>query len=345
MRVAIHRREGEKVHSGSWSDAWGNWCKSNEVKYEYVDCLALKSLDVLHDYDILLYHFGNYVYNDMKHARSVLYSAKQMGLKVFPDFPDAWHFDDKIAESFLLKSIGAPIPDSHVFFSKKEFYAWLDDQGEFPVVAKLKSGSGSHNVKMLNSREDAEKYASVMFGKGFSSSPNPVFKASSNIRSARSFSEFKRRFKRIPEFLMTMKRSSEFENEKGYVYLQEFVENPGYDIKVAVVGEKVSYFVRRVRSGDFRASGGADFYYDRSHVPDNVVESALGVAKKLGMQCMGFDYVVDSETGQGLIVEMSYGFAHKAVIGAGGHWNAKGQWIEEPLNAPAEILENMLAGQ
>src|SRR5690554_3848715 len=160
----------------------------------------------------------------MKHARSILYAAKAMGLKVFPDFSDVWHFDDKIAESFLLDSVGAPIPGYHAFFSHNEFRAWLESHGKFPIVAKLKSGSGSHNVKMLNSREDAEKYASVMFGKGFSSSPNPVFKASSNIRSARSFSEFKRRFKRIPEFLMTMKRSSEFENEKGYVYLQEFVE-------------------------------------------------------------------------------------------------------------------------
>ena len=281
----------------------------------------------------------------MKHARSVLYSAKQMGLKVFPDFADCWHFDDKIAENFLLDAVSAPVPRYSVFFSKEEFNDWMEGDPEFPVVAKLKTGSGSHNVKMLESKKDADSYSAVMFGKGFSPSPNPVFKATSNIRSARSYKEFIARFKRIPEFFMTLRRSSEFEDEKGYVYLQEFIKNPGYDLKVAVVGQKVSYFARRVRSGDFRASGGADFYYDQDHVPENVVVSALQVSKTLGMQCMGFDYVVDSESSKGLIVEMSYGFSYKAVIGAGGHWNARGKWIEEPLNAPAEILENMLTGK
>lgn len=342
MRVAIHRRVGVKTHTGLWTHAWEKFCLDKTIDYELVDCFSPGAIRLLKDFDVLLFHFENYVYNDMKHARSILYSAKKMGLKIFPDFSDCWHFDDKIAESILLDAISAPVPEYFIFFSKDDFSKWLENSPKFPVVAKLKAGSGSHNVKMLNTLEDAKKYSSIMFGKGFSSSPNPFYKASSNIKSVKSISEFKKRFKRIPEFLRTLRQSSEFEKEKGYVYLQEFVDNPGYDIKVVVVGDKVSYFVRRVRPGDFRASGGADFYYDRAHVPMNVVESALAVSKRLGVQCMGYDYVVDQSTGKGLIVEMSYGFSHKAVLGAGGHWDSNFEWIEEPLNAPEEIIKNML---
>ena len=43
-----------------------------------------------------------------------------MGLKVFPDFNTSWHFDDKIAETYLLQSISAPIPQSYIFYNYED---------------------------------------------------------------------------------------------------------------------------------------------------------------------------------------------------------------------------------
>jgi hypothetical protein len=59
---------------------------------------------------------------------------------------------------------------------------------------------------------------------------------------------------------------------------------------------------------------------------------------------MGYDYVVDRRTGKGVIVEISYGFSHTALISAGGFWDRNGVWHNEALNAPHEVLRNMLAG-
>jgi hypothetical protein len=48
----------------------------------------------------------------------------------------------------------------------------------------------------------------------------------------------------------------------------------------------------------------------------------------MGSLCMGFDFVVDRDSGVGGIVEMSYGFSHTAVLPAGGYWAEAGEWVE-----------------
>ena len=57
---------------------------------------------------------------------------------------------------------------------------------------------------------------------------------------------------------------------------------------------------------------------------------------------MGYDYVVNKETGEGVIVEMSYGFSHEAIMASGGYYDRNLRWHDEPLNAPKELLDNLI---
>jgi glutathione synthase/RimK-type ligase-like ATP-grasp enzyme len=312
------------------------------VPYELVDCLSLGALERLRAFDILLWHFSNYDLTDMMHARSILYAGKEMGLGVFPDFPDAWHFDDKIAQAYVLHALGAPTPRWWVFYAQRELEEWLEGTVDFPVVAKLRTGSGSHNVRLLRSSSEVRLYARRMFGRGLDPSPSLLFKTTSNVRSSRTWMDVKARARRIPEFLRTRSRARTFPKERGYVFVQEFVPNEGFDLKIVVVAGKVSFLVRRVRKNDFRASGGGDLFYERDLVPDGAIRSARETARAMGSLCVGFDYVVHRDTGEAKIVEMSYGFSHEAVLPAGGYWNEAGEWIAEPLNAPEEILKALL---
>lgn len=133
-----------------------------------------------------------------------------------------------------------------------------------------------------------------------------------------------------------------FPNEKGYVYLQEFVPNDGFDMKVVVVGDKCSGLYRPIRSHDFRASGGGEVLYDKSLFTKDLIKSAFATADALGPKCVGFDYVIDKNTGKGVIVEMSYGFSRTAVMGMNGYFDRNCVWHDEILNAPKELLKNML---
>ena len=346
MKVAIYKDSQRVTHSTNWANVWADYCQDNNIDYEFLDLFRCDPIEKLKDFQILLWHFDQYNHAEMLEARSILFSAKKMGLKVFPDYNDIWHFDDKIAEMYLLQSINAPIPKSYVYYDYK-FVKRAVDEGNFifPIVAKLRSGSGSHNVKLIKTKRSLWSYASKMFSKGINPAPSIFYKTTSNIRSSHNKQQFLNKMKRIPEFFRTLSNARRLPREKDYVYLQEFIPNDGFDMKVVVVGDKCTFIVRPVRSHDFRASGGGEVFFDKKYFNKQVIESAFKVADALGSQCMGFDYVVNKETGEGMIVEMSYGFSHQAVMTSNGYYDRDLNWHDEPLNAPAEILINMIGDE
>lgn len=342
MKVLINQRPGLQ-HSTSWSNPWEEYLKENNIQYDKVDLFAVEAIETLKKYDVLLWHFGQYSLVDMLEARSILYSAKMLGLKVFPDYCDAWHFDDKVAEMYALQAVGAPIPKSQVYYSITTLRKALEDgKIDFPIVAKLRTGSGSHNVKLIHNEGHLLRYAKIMFGKGFKPAPSLIYKTTSNIRSSHDKAAFLAKLKRAPEFIRTRRNAKKFPNEKGYVYLQEFIPSDGFDMKVVVVGDKLSGLYRPIRSHDFRASGGGEVLYNKDMFTENIIRSAFATADAIGFKCVGFDYVVDNRTGEGKIVEMSYGFSHTAVMGMGGWFDRNCQWHEGALNAPKELLKNLL---
>ena len=343
MKVLIHQSSGPQ-HSTIWNNPWEEYLKENSIPYDKVDLFAVDAIETLKNYNVLLWHFGQYGWTDMMEARSILYSAKMLGLKVFPDFHDAWHFDDKVAEMYALQAVGAPIPKSQVYYGMGNLKKALQEgKMDFPIVAKLRTGSGSHNVKLIHNQSQLLHYARRMFGRGYDPAPSLLYKTSSNIRSSHNKATFLAKLKRAPEFLRTRRSAKQFPNEKGYVYLQEFIPSDGYDMKIVVVGDKLSGLYRPIRSHDFRASGGGEVLYDKEKFTDNIIRSAFAAADAIGFKCVGFDYVVDNRTGEGKIVEMSYGFSHTAVMGMGGWFDRDCNWHEGALNAPAELLKNLLA--
>ena len=343
MRIAILYDEQEKLHSTNWSLVWKEYCEENNIFYKIINPYKIGVINKLMDFDIILWHYSNYSFKDMLMAKNILNTLEDQGKKVFPSFKDAWHFDDKLAETYLLESINAPIPKSFYYYNLNDLEEAINAKEiGFPIIAKLRNGSGSHNVKKVDSAEELIQYGKKMFTSGLSSAPSLMYKASSNIKSSKSLKTFVNRAKRIPEFLKSLANAKKFNIERGYVYLQEFVPNDGYDLKIVVVGDKLSYIGRNIRQGEFRASGGGDLFYDSSKVTKNVIDSAFKTTNSLGFKCMGYDYVVDSKTGEGKIIEISYGFSHQAVLEARGHFDKEGKWYDEPLNAPIEILKNLL---
>lgn len=340
MKIAILFDQNEKLHSTNWSHAWVDYCEKNKLNYEIINPYKNGVIPQLMGFDLILWHYSNYSFKDMLIAKNILFTLEDRGKKVFPSFRDAWHFDDKLAETYLLESINAPIPKSYYFYDSISLENEISNL-KFPIIAKLRNGSGSHNVKKIESADALRSYAKKMFTSGLNSAPNLLYKASSNIKSSKSLKTFINRAKRIPEFLRTLSNAKKFNVERGYVYLQEFIPNDGYDLKIVVVGDKLSFIGRNIREGEFRASGGGSLFYDRNKVTKNVIDSAFKTSDLLGFQCMGYDYVVNRENGEGIIIEISYGFSHQALLEAGGYYDRDGVWYDEPLNVPNEIIKNL----
>lgn len=346
MKIAILFDKSKKAHSSNWSFSWIEYCEVNNVDFEIVNPYNIGVVNYLLDFDIILWHFSHYVHTDVLMAKNILFTLETSGKNVFPSIKDSWHFDDKLAETYLLESINAPIPDSFYYYSLEDVKKSIGSKMmKFPIIAKLRNGSGSHNVKLIKTKEEMYGYSKIMFTKGLDSAPSLLHKTSSNIKTSKNLKTFIKRAKRIPEFLRSLANAKKFNKEKGYVFLQEFIPNEGFDLKVVVVGDKLSFIGRKIRKGDFRASGGGSLFYDKSKVSKDIIDSAFKISDELNFSCMGYDYVINSRNGKGLIVEISYGFSHQALLDAKGYFDRSGNWHDEPMNAPVEIVNQLINAQ
>ena len=333
--LAQKRKENTNIES------WEDYLTKNNIPWEYLDCYRSDIIEQLPKYSALLWHYSNFVNADLMEAQNILNVASNMGLRVYPDYHTAWHFDDKIAEMYAFQSANAPIPKSWVFYEMEKCIKWLTSEAKYPIIAKLRRGSGSNNVKLLHNPLEAIRYTKKMFSKGYSPAQSLIYKTYSKVQSTHNWSTFVKRFKQIPNFLKARKYGKGMPAERGYCYFQEYIENDGFDLKVAVVNGKCSFLSRNVRKGDFRASGGGDIYYPKELISEQIIKSAFDVADALKMQCVGFDYVINSATGEGLIIEMCHGFDADAIYGCGGYWDKDLLWHEEPLNVKVETLKAM----
>jgi glutathione synthase/RimK-type ligase-like ATP-grasp enzyme len=66
-------------------------------------------------------------------ARHVIASAEKMSITVYPNSQSCWHFDDKIAQKFLLESIGAPLVPTYVIYTPQAACQWIHNTS-FPKV-------------------------------------------------------------------------------------------------------------------------------------------------------------------------------------------------------------------
>lgn len=324
-------------------ETWEDWLDAHSIPWEYVDCYGSDIIKRLPKYSVLLWHYSNFVNPDLMEAQNILNIASEMGLVVYPDYHTGWHFDDKIAEMYALQSVDAPIPNSWVFYELDKCNKWLENKAKYPLVAKLRRGSGANNVKLLRNVREAKRYAKRMFGRGYSPTQKILYKTYSKIQSTHDWKTLVHRIKQVPNFLRAREHGKGMPIEKGYCYFQEFIVNDGYDLKVAVVGDKCCAVHRSIRKGDFRASGGGNTTFRKEFVTQQIIKSAFDTADKLKMQTVGFDYVVSKDTHQGKIIEMCFGNGvADETFEAGGYWDRDLVWHDEPLNVKTEFLERII---
>lgn len=340
--VAIVKSDFHDNHSSSWGKVWIDLCNEKRITYKLIDWRSMGSFEELASHDIVMWHYSHYSSDEMLFALSILSALKERGCRVFPDISDSFHFDDKVAQAYLLQALQIDTPVNYALHSMKSVKEWIEKVGTFPVVAKLRTGSGSNNVILISDKNELKNYAVKMFGKGLDSKPSIFFKLESNLKSTKSLKEMFRRLKRVPEFIFSRKNASSLTQEKGYVYLQEFIDGVNYDLKIAVVKDKLSFVARGTRPGEFRASGGGSLFYDKSLLDRSMIKAAFKAYDALNSDCTGLDMIKDPKTDKPVILEVSYGFSHEAQLGAEGYFDRDCIWHEKPFNPPKALLENII---
>ena len=318
MKLAIHNGRDKQI---SWNTRWVDFCERNNIPYIGVDCYAPDIIDTLKRERVthLMWAFSLALPKDHIMAKSVMTAANAMGVKTFPNFQSSWHFEDKIAQKYLLEAV---------------------ETARYPLVAKLRKGAGSKNVVLLHDIKETRKYIKKMFGKGFNPAPSM-----STVTKQKSSEIIKKGKKMSPKtffrkFISFMQRRKLFAKERGYVYFQEFLPGNTNDLRIAVVGNRIWGFYRGVRKNDFRASGSGIIDYE-TPIPIEMVKESFNITKRLGTQSLCFDYV-QAPDGSYKIVEMCYGYVSEAIFKCKGYWDSSMTFHEEHLMPDQCILEDFI---
>ena len=323
----------------SFSERWINYCEEKNISYKLVNCYKNDIIAQLDDCDALMWHFHHASPKDFLFAKQLLYSVKDSGKKVFPNFNTMWHFDDKVGQKYLLESTGAPLVSSYVFYSKKEALSWAK-QTDFPKVFKLRGGAGSQSVKLVKTRADAKALINRAFGRGFSQ-----YDAWLNLKERiRKYRKGKTTLFDVVKGIIRLGYTTEFSRirgkETGYIYFQNFIPNNDSDIRVIVIDQKAFAIKRMVRENDFRASGSGTILYNKELLDIDTIKLSIETAAKLKSQCVAFDFVY--ENAKPLIVEISYGFSAAGYDDCPGYWDKNLNWHEGTFNPYGWMVDMLI---
>lgn len=245
-----------------------------------------------------------------------------MGIKCFPSWETSWHYDDKIKQAYLLKAHGYPVCESYVFYHKEKAKEWLQN-ARFPLIFKLKSGSGSYNVRLINSKRQALRLIRKSFRKGINQNKIGFYYRlkTFNFNPTRIIRYYAIKFRNV---LIGKDPHPFWQRQKNYILFQKFMPGNSYDTRVQVTGNRAFAFIRYNRKNDFRASGSNNWSLDHENIDMRFVSMALEISKKLKFQSMAYDFIYD-EKGNPAIVEISYCYGDYPEFSTG-YWDEKLKW-------------------
>lgn len=321
MKIAVHPTPG------SYSDQWLEYFRRQGIETKTVNGLASDIVAQLADCDGLMWHWAHWDYRAIRMARQLALSLDMAGKKVFPDWKTCWHYDDKIGQKYLLEGLKAPLVPSFIAYDKAEAMAWIE-AAEFPKVFKLRRGAGSSNVVLVRTRNQARALVRQAFGRGFPPINRRVLfmdrlwhvKRDHNLRSLVGLG------KGLARLAVPTKLERNSPREKGYAYFQDFVPDNDFDNRIVVIGDRAFGIRRMVRANDFRASGSGVLKHARDKVDLEAVKISFDLTRKVGAQCLAFDFVFDG--GRPRLLEISYAFLQSGYKDCPGYWDKDLAWHE-----------------
>lgn len=331
--IAIHK-------TGSFAKRWIEYCKANDISYKVVNAYDNDIILQIKNCDAFMWHHDHGKYKDVLAAKKILFALEHAGIKVFPDFHTAWHFDDKVAQKYLLEAIDAPMVPSYVFYDKKEALSWAK-KTTYPKVFKLKGGAGSANVKLVRTQSECIKLINKAFGKGFKQFDGKAYFLDTIKKYKSGTKSLKHVAKAFGRMLISTEYAKNMPPERGYAYFQEFIPNNDSDIRVIIIKDKAFAVKRMVRKNDFRASGSGDKKYNIEEIDLRCIEVSFSINKKIKSQSIAFDFVFDEQNNP-LIIEICYGFAVEFYDPCPGYWTEDLQFHKESFIPQAWMVEDII---
>ena len=272
-----------------------------------LDCVNWQEL--IAPYDIVIWNPSYMGIRLASHFKEKIYFMQYIQNKlVVPNFNTVWHFESKVAESYIFTHNRITTPRTIVSFDFANACHELE-KTDIPTVLKKSEGAASHNVKLIRSKKKLERiientFCDQLWGE--------ARKGTSKIQFIQKYIT-KRWF--LDRVLSKYKLT---QGGEGIIYWQEFIPDNTADLRITVIGDRFAYgFWRNNRPGDFRASGSGLIDYERE-ISKEVISYCLNINKELAFDSMCYDILFTRDSF--VINEMSYNYVDKALFNAPGHY-------------------------
>ena len=306
----------------SYSKRWAVTAAERGYETLNVDVRSCDIISQLEDVVGFMWRFTHQPFDRMVASRVLPVIEHYLGIPVFPDWNSSWHYDDKIAQKYLLDAAGIPTPKTTICWARahaEEFF----ENCEFPVVWKLSSGASSEAVELIGDRETAQRVIDEMFTDGRFTPVQP-WRPPEKWGMRRRVSQAGRLLLTGRSHRLQFPHDRTLELHSGYVYIQEFLPGNLFDTRVTVIGDRAFAFRRLVRDNDFRASGSGKIDWDVDAIDERFIRLAFRVAQTLRTQSVAIDGMY--RHGETVVGEVSYGYAAWAVHRCPGHWRLEGDF-------------------
>jgi len=277
--------------------------------YDVIDIDAHDWLERIAAYDLVLWYGRFMGPNLATHYKEKVYFIEQvLGKVIVPGFATVWHFESKVAQSYLFAHAEVATPETVASLDYADALRCVR-QARYPIVVKRSHGASSVNVQLIATASRAENWLrknfyQVMWERHKATHGNRLCR----YASAPWYGWF------WPKVLQKLSR----DQRSGVAYWQEFIGGNDSDLRITVVGDCHAVgFWRRNRPGDFRASGSGLLDYE-TNIPEEALRYCISLNREFGFDSMAYDLLFRGD--DFLIVEMSYGYVDSAVAAAPGHY-------------------------
>ena len=284
----------------------------------------------------VFWHFSHTRQFDIKWSRIILEALSSRGIKTFPNHAQSWHFDNKIAQYFLLNDLGYKLPKTTIYLRGAEIWSDLNSVS-LPVVMKFYGGAGSQNVIKIRTKIALFFWAFQAFTIGIAHHrPIANFILHMKRPGRNPIVLF---FKDILKYVLPSKTERVFLREKSYFYLQEFIPNAEYDIRIITIGDKAFGIKRYTGARDFRASGSGIIDHDIDSLPKVCVRNSFEISERFNYPWMTYDWIYDKDKAEYLLVEISYGFKPAAYTECNGYFSRDIEIKKPMFNIYSEMID------
>lgn len=242
------------------------FCKNNAIPYGFLDITKSDWMEEAEMYDLIICHTeSNPAYQEM--IESKIYILENlMGKFCFPSYHEVWQYENKNRANYLYKHYDLPTIPTYVTQNKEEAFDLIDKVG-YPFITKTTIGAGSSGVRKIKTRSEAVKMINSIFCHN------------------------------------GLKTQYPYQRQKDYLYVQKFIDDATFDLRIMLVGNMAFGYYRYPNKGDFRASGAGNT--EKKAIPEDALRLAVEVRNKLNSRQMGVDLLYSKKNKKYYIIETS----------------------------------------